>query len=75
MLAFDESFSGDETLRNLLTETGKTHGLPVEGLSAFIKDISLYLFNTKLLNIIITKKMTEKLITVNRVACMENTKW
>lgn len=39
VLAFDESFSGDETLRNLLTETGKTHGLPVEGLSAFIKDM------------------------------------
>lgn len=38
-LAFDDSFTGDETLRNLLTETGKTHGLPVEGLSAFIKDM------------------------------------
>lgn len=38
-LAFDESFTGDETLQNLLTETGKAHGLPVEGLSAFIKDM------------------------------------
>lgn len=38
-LAFDESFTGDETLQNLLTETGKVHGLPVEGLSAFIKDM------------------------------------
>lgn len=39
MLAFDETFTGDETLQNLLTETGKAHGLPVEGLSAFIKDM------------------------------------
>lgn len=38
-LAFDDSFTGDETLQNLLTETGKAHGLPVEGLSAFIKDM------------------------------------
>lgn len=39
MLAFDDSFTGDETLQNLLTEAGKAHGLPVEGLSAFIKDM------------------------------------
>ena len=39
VLAFDETFTGDETLQNLLTETGKAHGLPVEGLSAFIKDM------------------------------------
>ena len=39
VLAFDETFTGDETLQNLLTETGKAHGLPVKGLSAFIKDM------------------------------------
>lgn len=39
VLTFDDTFSGDETLQQLLTETGKAHGLPVEGLSAFIKDM------------------------------------
>lgn len=38
-MTFDDTFSGDETLQQLLTETGKAHGLPVEGLSAFIKDM------------------------------------
>ena len=39
VLTFDDTFSGDETLQHLLTETGKAHGLPVAGLSAFIKDM------------------------------------
>ncbi len=38
-MTFDDTFSGDETLQHLLTETGKAHGLPVAGLSAFIKDM------------------------------------